>query len=231
MNESVHDKIILKAIFIVGGGASGKSTIAKTMFSGEPVKIIDSDKMVEYKFKKQGVSLDFDKSKEDQYKKQQDIRWEAKLSTDKQIDHVLNGLLPIVIDGTGKRFDRVKAQKTELESLGYDCYLLFVNTPLETAIERNHKRERKVPEDVLTAHWHAVQANLDKFAGEFGQDRFFIVSDTTSKNDLFRLSKKILNSPLQNHVGRKGKEELKKSGGSYLSDLKLKPRLTLTSQE
>ena len=33
-----------------------------------------------------------------------------------------------------------------LKLLGYDCYMVFVNTSLDVALERNRTRSRSIPE-------------------------------------------------------------------------------------
>ena len=43
----------------------------------------------------------------------------------------------------------IAKQKADLESIGYDCYMIFVNTSLDVALERNIERERTVPEDIV----------------------------------------------------------------------------------
>ena len=43
----------------------------------------------------------------------------------------------MIIDGTGDDFKKIAMEKKELEEVGYDCYMIFVNTTLEVALERN----------------------------------------------------------------------------------------------
>ena len=61
----------------------------------------------------------------------------------------------MVIDGTGRDYDKIANQKAILQQLGYDCYMIFVNTSLEVALERNKRRERSVPE-YITRKSHAL---------------------------------------------------------------------------
>ena len=46
------------------------------------------------------------------------------------------GRLGMIIDGTGHRYDKMAKLKKHAESLGYDCYMVFVNTSLKV-----HKKE------------------------------------------------------------------------------------------
>ena len=45
-----------------------------------------------------------------------------------------------VIDGTGKDFEKIQRQAASLKQLGYDTYMIFVNTSEEVAQERNQAR-------------------------------------------------------------------------------------------
>ena len=57
------------------------------------------------------------------------------------MDLSIKGRLGMVVDGTGRDYDKIKSQVAELRQLGYDCYMIFVNTSLDVALERNSKRE------------------------------------------------------------------------------------------
>ena len=45
--------------------------------------------------------------------------------------------------------------------------MIFVNTSLDVALERNKKRERSVPEYITTNHDKSVQSNIGKFQNLF----------------------------------------------------------------
>ena len=57
------------------------------------------------------------------------------------MDLSIKGRLGMVVDGTGRDYDKIKNQVAQLRQLGYDCYMIFVNTSLDVALERNSKRE------------------------------------------------------------------------------------------
>ena len=54
--------------------------------------------------------------------------------------------LGIIIDGTGKDIGKIGRQKKLLDQLGYETMMIFVNTSLEVAQQRNKERRRTLPE-------------------------------------------------------------------------------------
>jgi len=93
-----------------------------------------------------------------------------------------------------------------MEQHGYDCYMIFVNTSLQVAIERNNKRPRKIPEDLLSQMWFSCQNNLGHFQNIFGNN-FKIVDKTKSgepiDRSVLRNVIEFLKSPVRNPIGKK----------------------------
>ena len=58
------------------------------------------------------------------------------------MDIHLKEKLGLVIDGTGKDFEKITNQANALRQVGYDCAMIFVNTNKETALQRNSTRDR-----------------------------------------------------------------------------------------
>ena len=90
----------------------------------------------------------------------------------------------MVIDGTGRDYDKIANQKAILQQLGYDCYMIFVNTSLEVALERNKRRERSVPEYITKKSWEGVQANIGRFQNLFGMGNMVIVDNSKDDREL-----------------------------------------------
>jgi thymidylate kinase len=136
-------------------------------------------------------------------------------------------MLPIVIDGTGKSIEKVTKQKQELEKLGYDVSLIFVNTNLEVSMDRNRKRERSIDDAETKKLWNQVQKNIGHFNSLFKND--FIVVDNNEllegkpleklKLRLSKVAMKMLNTPLKNHKGKSLIKTLKDNKMKYMSDL------------
>ena len=200
LTEGVFDKGILKAVFMAGGPGSGKSYVAGEIF-GIPKKInvsvsglktVNSDTEFEFLLKKYGFEtfgtgkLDIDKWPDevfdaiaggDEDSETMTVRKKAKLMTADRKKKYMEGRLGMIIDGTGHNYAKLSKEKKELEKMGYDCYMVFVNTSLNVAKKRNKERARRLPEDILVKSWKDVQNNLGKFQGLFGSN--FAVVDNS----------------------------------------------------
>ena len=181
LQEGLYDPNIFKAFFLAGGPGSGKSFVTNRAFGGTGLKTINSDNAFERALKKNGLSL---KMPEDEAEARDILRDRAKAMTGSQMDLSIRGRLGLVIDGTGRDYDKIKEQKALLDQLGYDSYMIFVNTTLEVALERNSKRERSVPEYITKKSWTQVQSNIGKFQNLFGMSNMVIVDNNKSDNEL-----------------------------------------------
>ncbi len=197
-SEGVYDPNIFKAIFLAGGPGSGKSYVAGKTIRGQGLKTVNSDDAFEALVKKAGLSLQMPDREADL---RDPIRDRAKRITSKRQDNYIDGRLGLIIDGTGRDYDRISKQSNDLKQLGYDTYMIFVNTSLDVALERNAKRGRKVPEPIVTKSWKQVQNNIGKFSLHFRQG-FIVVDNNDAKEDMFReVSKRIkglLRKPVKN---------------------------------
>ena len=180
LQEGVYDPNILKAFFLAGGPGSGKSYVVKRGTGGLGLKIVNSDDTFEKYIKDAGLSMKMPKSEEEPRDK---LRDRAKALTKKKLDNYVDGRLGLIIDGTGKEYDKIAKQATGLKQLGYDVHMIFVNTSLETALKRNAERERTVPRSVATKSWKTVQTNMGKFSQYFRQN-FIVVDNNDSEEDV-----------------------------------------------
>jgi len=178
LDEGINDPSIFKAIFLAGGPGSGKSFVSgNTALQSLGLRLINSDTAFEKALAKANLAATPESIFSD---KGQEIRAKAKALTDKQMEIALDGRLGLVIDGTGKDYNRIKTQVEYLKTLGYDVKMIFVNTDLETALERNRSRDRVLPDNTVSQMWKEVQNNIGKFQNLFGDN--FIVVDNSSEN-------------------------------------------------
>ncbi len=165
VQEGVNDPAIFKAVFIIGGPGSGKSYVARYLgFSALGYVNINSDIAFEYLMKKHDLNP---KMPPEEKEKRDVVRSKAKDMTANKSELAIQGRLGLVIDGTGDDFEKVSTIKENLDALGYNSFLVVVNTDLEVARQRNQKRARTVPDDIVVDSWYAVQKNIGKFAQIF----------------------------------------------------------------
>ena len=182
LQEGVYDPNIFKAFFLAGGPGSGKSFVVRKTTGGTGLKVVNSDNAFEKLLKDANLSLKMPESEADA---REPVRDRAKAITKKQQANYLEGRLGLIIDGTGKDYDKISNQSNELRQLGYDTHLIFVNTSLDVALERNAKRSRSVPESVVIKSWKAVQANIGKFNNHFKQN-LIIVDNNEADEDIIK---------------------------------------------
>jgi len=232
INEGVDDKGILKAVFLAGGPGSGKSFVVSKLF-GIPEKInisytgmktVNSDSEFEFLLKKFGFetvgtgNLDIDMWPDDIFQQvtgesedDPSVRMFAKELTKQRMKQYTEGRLGMIIDGTGHNYGKIVKEKEKLEKLGYDTYMVFVNTSLEVAHERNKKRKRKLPEDILEKSWNDVQNNMGKFQNLFGQSNFVLVDN--SKHLSEKAATKKFNSLVTKYISKFVKKATKNNRG------------------
>ena len=203
LQEGLNDPNIFKAFFLAGGPGSGKSYVVRKTTGGTGLQIVNSDDAFEKYLKIAGLSKKMPASEE----KPRDIeRARAKKVTKAREEGYVGGRLGIIIDGTGKDYDKIAKQSIQLRQLGYDTHMIFVNTSLDVALARNAKRSRSVPESIAVRSWKDVQSNIGKFSQHFRQNFIVVDNNDSSKddgqvfNDVFKqirgLLKKKVTSPI-----------------------------------
>ena len=189
LNEGINDPGIFKAVFMAGGPGSGKSLIAKKLgFHSMGLRPVNSDSSFEMGLKKAGLSL---KMPEDEEEQRDAIRVHAKAMTAKRQDMLVKGRMGLVIDSTARDVKKLLQQKVLLEKLGYETAMVFVNTSLETALDRNRTRERSIPDKIVKDNHAQVRQVMGKFQNAFGRANFFIVDNDGDLKDAEKNTTKI----------------------------------------
>ena len=234
IKEGVDDKGILKAIFLAGGPGSGKTWVTRGLYGipkkynfspGHGLKLVNQDTELEMLLKKYFGTTDLDNMPEElfvditgvdfqekQYDGTSGMRAYAKSLTKARMENYVRGRLGVIIDGTGHKYQSIAKKKQRFEDLGYDTYMVFVNTPLEIALKRNLERARVVPEKIVRDSWQDVQQNLGGFQRLFGRN--FIIVDNSKTLDEDEAQKKFdelvkqginkfVKAPIKNSIGKK----------------------------
>ena len=89
--------------------------------------------------------------------------------------------------------------------------MIFVNTSLDVALERNAQRDRSVPEYITIQSWNNCQANIGQFQRVFSPNNFIIIDNNVSAKELVtqtlnRVSKVVaeyMRRPIINYTAKK----------------------------
>ena len=181
INEGVYDPGIFKAFFLAGGPGSGKSFVTASAFAGTGLKLVNSDVKFEKDLRKLGMSM---KMPDQEAYFRDIIRKGAKQFAGRQLDSYLKGRLGVIVDSTGRDYGTISSQVNMLRHIGYDCYMVFVNTSLDVALERNARRERTIPEYITKKSWQKVQLNMGAFQRVFGPSKMLIVDNSRDEKEL-----------------------------------------------
>lgn len=208
LEEGVFDPYALKAVFMSGGGGSGKTFVSNNMFRGLGLKFVNQDTLFELFAKEAGIDLkrDIDTAAA------QALRKRGKQVTSKFADIFIAQRLGLIIDSTAANTKKVVDLKKRLENAGYDTAMVFVNTSLETSLKRNSERSRVVNPEIVKADWEEVQQARDFYKRMFGSKFKEIQNDHSfSKQDIQRhvipeftnVALKLVSGPVKNPLGRK----------------------------
>jgi hypothetical protein len=222
LEEGINDPGIFKAVFLAGGPGSGKSFIVgQTGLQSFGLKLINSDDAFERALAKIGLEATPDNIFSS---KGQSIRDRAKLLTKMRQEQWIDSRLGLVIDGTGKDFQKISGQVNKLRSIGYDVAMIFVNTDLETAQARNQSRARTLPDKVVADLWKDVQNNIGRFQNLFGR-HMYIVDNSDGANyqgatmSVYRRIGAWTREPVANHRARAWVRSQKKLRGIKEEDI------------
>jgi len=144
----IHENVnhgMFKAIFISGGPGSGKDIIIREAIAEQNAVEITSTT---------AISILNDKHK--LYEFARDGRREA-----------IRQRQPLIITGTTNEQYNIIAIREELEELGYETMMIFVNTSNESSRKRNERHERMMAESVRQERWEVTQLVAEKFNQEF----------------------------------------------------------------
>jgi dephospho-CoA kinase len=206
LTEGVNDPAIFKIVFVLGGPGSGKSYISNQLgLNAMGLVTVNSDVAFVYMMQKHQLSQ---KMPPEEAEKRDIVRSRAKMITNKKMHLALDGRLGIHIDTTGNNYSKIANLKNNFEHLGYECFLIVINTNLETALKRNRARDRSVPEEVVVDSWNNVQSNIGNFSQIF--DNFAIIDNNGNSentdaqvNKLFAKLMLFINSAPKSNVARR----------------------------
>tara|TARA_R110001592_G_scaffold33581_4_gene116221 strand:- start:1438 stop:11751 length:10314 start_codon:yes stop_codon:yes gene_type:complete len=166
-----------KVIFLAGGAGSGKSNVvSKLGLENMGMKIVNQDISLQWLKKNSGLPTDMRDLTKEQRSTLGTIGHQARgIARRKMMKYQGNGN-GVVVDGTGASANQMNNLVSEFKSKGYDVGMVFVETSLETSLERNKARsERSLLDSIVTKNHQSVMSNKNGFKDLFG-NRFMEVN-------------------------------------------------------
>jgi hypothetical protein len=151
-----------KAIFVTGGPGSGKDVIIRDCIAEQNI--------MEYNFTQ---VLDILNDKHKLAMRSMNPRMEA-----------IRNRGPLIINGPADDFEKISQIKEELEELGYQSMMIFVDTTDTVSKERNTLLSRMMVESIRHERWEKAQNNINLFTELFNNFiRFDNTGDLENKVD------------------------------------------------
>ena len=159
LNEN-YNRGLFKAIFVTGGPGSGKDIIIREAIAESKAVELNSVQAFDLLMDKQKLS-----------EKTNDYRREA-----------IRNRGPLIINGPADDHSRMITIKEELEELGYESYMVFVDTTNEASKERNEKLTKMVAESVRHEKWQLAQTSKEAYRQNFNS--FIDFNNSASFNEI-----------------------------------------------
>jgi len=144
-----------KMIIMAGLPGAGKSYIRKKLF--RDYYVVDCDEL-----KKTLPNYDPENPRA--------LHDESKLLEKYEISKCLVNKISFVYDTTASNTDKIVELTKQAQTIGYFVSIVYVKVSLATALARNSKRHRVVPDDVILDKYSKLSTSLDiikSFANDF----------------------------------------------------------------
>ena len=174
-----------KVIFLAGGAGSGKSNVVNKLgLEDQGFKVVNSDISLEWLKKNSGLPENMNDLTKEQRSTLGKLQHQARGIAKRKMMKYQGNADGVVVDGTGGSIKAMTKLVNEFKDKGYDVSMLFVETSLPVALERNAARkERSLLDKIVEKNHESVQGNKDGFKTMFG-DRFMEVNtDNLSQQD------------------------------------------------
>lgn len=214
--ESINDKGILKAIFIVGLPGAGKSYTARKLNGVVSPRIVNTDKAAEFLSKKWHKDI-----KSDTWA---DFKDTAHRMTSGSLANYIDSMLPLFVDGTSNDISNLLHRVGILESLGYDVGVVFVHASLATATRRAEERAQSTGRHV-DKEFIAQVHKLNRENANYLKSKVSFYKEVENDSDIlddaeisaaFKAVQGFFSQPVSNPVGQRIIQNLKDGKQSYM---------------
>lgn len=151
-------------IVLMGGPGSGKSTISNNLINLRNIKIFNVDTERELMSNKLGLNLNEPEDNEKILKytfNSTDSRNKTIKLLKSTLKNQKKSTTNIVFDTVGTHVDLIKDLLVLAKSNGFITTMIYVKCDIETALERNNRRKRKLSEEVVIDYHKRVKKTFD----------------------------------------------------------------------
>ena len=161
-----------KVVFLVGAAGSGKSTLTKQLsFKEQGFTVINRDTELERLTKEAGLPTDMSKLTPKQKDQWREMQYKAAEKSTNDIAALRNKGKGVVIDEAGSSEATIMRNLREFKKAGYDVQMVFTESSLDTALERNKNRtERSLTDTTIKNSFEAVMKNKKRFSEMFKEN-------------------------------------------------------------
>ena len=172
-------KTARKVIFLAGGAGSGKSSVVKKLgLENKGMKIVNQDISLEWLKKNSGLPENMNDLTKEQRSILGKLQHQARGIAKRKMMKFQGKGEGVVVDGTGASMKQMTKLVNEFKEKGYEVSMLFVETDLNVALERNRNRkERSLLDFIVRKNHESVMANKEGFMEMFGE--YFMNVDTS----------------------------------------------------
>ena len=174
-----------KVVFLAGGAGSGKGNVIKKLnLEKQGFKVVNSDISLEWLKKNNGLPENMNEFTKEQRSTLGKLQSQARQIAKNKMMKYKGSADGVVVDGTGGSIKAMEKLVNEFKDKGYDVSMVFVETSLKTALERNRvRKERSLLDKIVEKNHEAVQGNKSGFKTMFGERFMEIKTDKLKQED------------------------------------------------
>lgn len=207
--EAVEDHpYAFKAVFMAGSPGSGKSFLARRLFT--QFQIADPDHVQVLLSRRNEAPLIPPQKGDPRYGTFMATMYQAQRLTRTRSQTWMEQGSPLVFDMTSREPSLVLDIDKRLKEEGYDTGMIFVATKLETALDRNARRSRQAEEEYLRQTHAQVNANAKLYRDHFQSKFVYLYSERLRETSLDpAIMRQAVGRPyqVQNPIGRQKLQE------------------------
>jgi chloramphenicol 3-O-phosphotransferase len=175
-----------RAIFMVGGAGSGKSSVIQGLgLTDNGFRLVNQDPYLEKYISEAGLPTDESTYDKEQRSTRAKLGWKARKAAEEDLAQNTAAKESMIIDGTAASYNATTKKIKALEAAGFEVHMVFVNTSKAIASQRNATRAaRSLPDFVVKKNWDQVQESAQKYREEYVGRFYEINTDELSYGDV-----------------------------------------------